>query len=260
MKTNNEIWYSKMAFMLSILIFTFGCNNNPEFSYGQLTDIDGNNYKTIQIGNQVWMAENLRVTTYRDGMPIEQSKPDEMDWIKKEVATFIVSPYSQSTGINSNEEMIAAYGLHYNWNAVSAPEGLCPEGWRIPTSDDLEELIRYISEKNGNKIGDKLKSCFYENSPLGGTCATGKHPRWNSYKGLNQYLYYGTNNYGFSALPAGYVDFSGVAHDLGQGAYWWIMEEENNFAKTFGVGYSHANIISNNSEKQDYYSVRCIKN
>ncbi len=248
--------------LLSVIILSCSKNDDLKFDYGQMEDIDGNIYKTIQIGSQVWMAENLKTTTYRDGTPIPyghlESGSTESE--NEEDGFYFIYPHFEIDGISSESEMISAYGMHYNWHAVVNPDGLCPQGWRVPATEDVEQLLSWVLSKDNKKPGDQLKSCRYVNSPRGGSCATTKHPRWNSFLSMGQYLYFGTNKYGFSALPAGYGSAYGTFIDLGTGAGWWTSTtEQEHFGQTFAVGYSHSDLNIHYDDKRAYYSVRCIK-
>ena len=248
---------------LSVVIFFSSCSKNDmDFDYGQVEDIDGNTYKTIQIGQQVWMAENLKTTTYRDGTPIPyghlESGTTEAE--NEEAGFYFIYPHGNVDGISSESEMISAYGMHYNWHAVVNPDGLCPQGWRVPATEEVEQLLSWVLSKENEMPGDQLKSCRYVDSPLKGSCATTKHPRWNSFRGMFKYLYYGTDKYGFSALPAGYGSPYGTFLDMGKGAGWWTSTEEHeHFAQNFAVGYSHSDLNIHYDDKRAYYSVRCIK-
>jgi len=157
-----------------------------DFDYGKMEDIDGNTYKTIQIGQQVWMAENLKTTTYRDGTPIPYGHLDSgtTEAENEEAGFYFIYPHHKVDGISSESEMISAYGIHYNWHAVVNPGGLCPQGWRVPATHDVEQLLAYVLSKDNEKPGDQLKSCRYVDSPLKGSCATTKHPQFRYNNGF----------------------------------------------------------------------------
>jgi uncharacterized protein (TIGR02145 family) len=110
---------------------------NPDKKYGTMTDIDGNFYKTIVIGNQTWMAENLRVTHYQNGDTIPNITDNE-EWGALKKGAYC--NYSNT----KNLDTIATYGRLYNWYAVADSRQLAPEGWRVPTIADWMELIEYL--------------------------------------------------------------------------------------------------------------------
>lgn len=152
--------------------------------YGTVTDIDGNNYKTINIGNQTWMAENLKVTHYQktgDSIPI---------LISVDSGKGACYDYDDTLG-NS-----IIYGKLYNWYAVVDWRNLCPSGWHVPSTDEWDTLITYLG---GGKIAAvKLKE------------AGNSH-----WKGTNT----ATNESGFTALPAGLYEIK--SYYLGTRTYWW---------------------------------------
>lgn len=243
------------------MVFTTGCekeetkDDENATSYGTLKDIDDNIYRTINIGQQEWMAENLRVTTYNDGQNILQySYPGEISIIEdiSDKGRYGIYPYEQIEGIESDAEVIEAYGLHYNWYAVES-EKLCPAGWRVPRLDDWEELFGYLIDtydhiENWIDVGITLKSCRQTDSPMRGDCNTSEHPRWNP-DGVNYWLIdmqqtspdfeypvpdaeiiwplAGTDEFGFAALPAGKYSphhLPGIfgSHGAGYLSAFWI--------------------------------------
>ena len=112
---------------------------------GAVTDIDGNVYNTIEIGNQVWMAENLRATRLNDGQRITYV-PSDVAWGR------LYSPgYCWPNNDTSNKE---DYGALYNWYAVDTGK-LAPDGWHVPTDDDWNVLADYLG--GADVAGCKLK-------------------------------------------------------------------------------------------------------
>ncbi|MEY3559976.1 MAG: hypothetical protein RL512_1320 [Bacteroidota bacterium] len=130
--------------------------------YGSFKDSrDGKVYKTVKIGNQVWMTKNLDVSTFRNGDPIPQAKTDE-EWIKAGKNGQPAWCYYNNDSKNSTN-----CGKLYNWFAVNDPRGLAPSGWRIPTESDWKRLETYLGngfKENGwqaNKpIALQLKNSF----------------------------------------------------------------------------------------------------
>ncbi|RLD36404.1 MAG: hypothetical protein DRI74_09135, partial [Bacteroidetes bacterium] len=117
---------------------------NPDLEYGTMSDIEGNIYKTIQIGNQIWMAENLRTTKYKNDEGIATTFSNEL-WGTTDVGLYC--NYNNTENLVS----IATYGRLYNWYAVNNENGLAPEGWRVPTVSDWNTLIDYLG-------GDEIAS------------------------------------------------------------------------------------------------------
>ncbi len=231
---------------------------------GSVTDIDGNEYQTVLIGNQVWLAENLRTTRYRDGSDIPTGLSDS-DWANTEDGAYAVYPHDNVEGIESESEMVETYGKLYNFMAIEDENGLCPEGWRVGTADDYDELIMYVAYWGGDKdvdpdkdesvAGNYLKSCRQVNSPLGGDCDTEEHPRWEANTD-----HYGTDEFGFNGLPSGTRDENGNYTGIGENAYFWTSTELS-FAMGRWRGLWHTGgwLYSGFEYKEEGYSVRCIK-
>lgn len=228
--------------------------------YPTVTDIDGNEYQTVKIGEQCWMAENLRTTTFYDGTEIVQldslSAADTVYY-----PAFVVFDHSSMflPNINSESEMLEIYGALYNWHAVNDSANICPEGWTVPSDNDWETLISKVSEINSDNIANQLKSCRQVNSPIGGVCNINQHPRWSSHE-----VHFGNNNYGFDALPGG-----GIASDttvsllrVGYGAYWWTATQHHTGITAVArlMQYMRGDVSRiGNANKKNFYGVRCIK-
>ena len=214
----------------------------PDGEAGTVTDIDGNVYQTVQIGDQVWMAENLRTTHYTDGTPI--------------------------TGVytyDDDPEHAENYGKLYTWDAVmngesssngnpSGVQGVCPDGWHVPSDDEWTELTDYISG-GLPEGGNQLRSCRQINSPLGGDCDTEEHPRWDEHP-----VHYGTDDYGFGGLPGGYRPVSGDFFQMGWDAYWWSSTsyDQDRAWRRF-IYYDFPNFQRGPIFKTSAFSVRCVK-
>jgi uncharacterized protein (TIGR02145 family) len=223
---------------------------------GTVTDIDGNIYPTIIIGDQEWMAENLKTTHYRSGTPIEYPGSNSSAWTNN-----ITGAYAWN---NNNIVWKDIYGALYNWYAVNNGNGLCPAGWHVPSDEELTELVNYVVAQgypNSNVIngaGNALKSCRQQYSPLGGNCGTTEHPRWDDY------THYGNNEFGFSAFPGGYRDQGGSFNSnyIGKYGYWWSSTEQSiTNSLGFELSYAAGNFFpQNNFPKKWGLSIRCVKN
>jgi uncharacterized protein (TIGR02145 family) len=222
-------------------------------------DIDGNVYPTVIIGNQKWMAANLRTTKYQDGSPLLTGLADEV-WNGVPDGAYAIYPHSGITGINSSEEMVAAYGLLYNWNAAADTRNVCPAGWRVPSRQDFQILKDYLIDNHGHinidNVGNALKHCRQVNSPLGGECTTDLHPRWNSHG-----FAFGNNESGFNSLPAGFRGWAGVYSSIGvNGIYWSSTSGTATNAWCFRLINTNGFAEEQNTTKKTGYSIRCIKN
>lgn len=195
-------------------------------NYGMLTDIDGNIYKTVQIGNQIWMAENLRVSRYRNGDLIPNVTDNEK-WGEFETGAWC--NYDNNPNLNSE------YGKLYNWYAVDDVRGLAPEGWHTPSDDEWQQLIEYLGGVDG--AGGKLKEA--------GT---------NHWKEPNEG---GTNENSFSALPGGIRYREGAFVDHGYYGHWWSASA--NDTSYCYMTFVKTTVGSGNGDKYSGFSVRCLR-
>ncbi len=208
------------------------------FTYGEgLKDRDGNYYKSIIIGDQEWMASNLKVTNYRNGDPIPGVRPDDQ-WESLSSGGYIWYDHDSAT-------LGDQYGALYNWHAVNDERRLCPEGWRIPKKEDWEELIEYLGGED--MAGGKMKSTRTFPDP---------HPRWDDPNTGS------SNISGFSGFPAGYREKLGRFVHLGERGFWWSATEHQ-VSETMAVNAvlnsDSQSILFLFSSKNRGCSVRCIK-
>lgn len=214
-------------------------DNEVNFNYSTLTDIEGNTYKTILIGDQIWMAENLRSTYYNDGTPIPLVT-ETSDWSSLSSPAFCWYE-------NNIESYKKTYGALYNWFAVNTGK-LCPKGWHVPSDAEWHKLILYLdvsalfSNPESLTAGGKLKSIdFWQDSNIGAT-----------------------NSSGFNALPAGnrYVSghFSGKFGKVGLYGQWWTASESRNITDAWErILYSgNTFIYRGTTPKVIGQNVRCL--
>ncbi len=205
--------------------------HNPAKTYGSMTDQQGNVYKTIVIGTQEWMAENLETTIYRNG-DIIANVIDSAQWNGLSTGAWASSNY--------NIQNDCPYGKFYNWFAVVDPRDVCPSGWHLPTDAEWTMLIEYLG---GNEVaGGKMKS-------------TGTQ-YWNS---PNQDA---TNESGFSGLPGGICfNFNeGIFSAIGNSVNWW-SSSMSAADSVLGINLSAFNDNAfryNNSLQYGLY-VRCLR-
>lgn len=227
---------------LFILFFNSACEKKEDLVYlkgtGTVTDIDGNIYKTIIVGHpfldmgtQEWMAENLRVTHFRDGSPILVVS-SELEW-HEGVQTN--SPYFAWSHYNEQVEG-ALYGALYNFHTTVDSKGLCPNGWRVSTRADWEKLCVVIG---GHEGGGKLKSTNHTWLP----------PNVDANDELE-----------LSGLPAGFIGGGGQQVSIGEMAWFWTSTAfDSNSAYAFHLNNWDAIIGSSPQPKWDGRSIRCIK-
>ena len=213
-----------------------------------VTDIDNNTYNTVLIGDQCWMKENLKTTTYNNNTPIP-NVTDPNNWGNLTTGAYIL--------YNNNIYWKNLYGVLYNWYAVDDTNGLCPIGWHLPTDDEWKALTDFIGGTD-HPHGNELKSCRQVNSPLGDGCNTTEHPRW----GERYYFdWWGTDDYGFSAFPGGFCFYQGTFFYIGEIGKWWTSTETSSgrawFRKlSFGSGTV---FIYGKDYKRVGSSVRCLR-
>ncbi len=240
---------------ITAILLPFGCDKDetpPEIP--TLTDIDGNEYPILQIGDQWWMAENLRVTRYRDGDNIPTGL-DNADWQDTKSGAYAVYPHDNVDGIDSEAEMLVKYGALYNWYAVIDQRGLCPVGWSVASDDDWKQLEMHLgmSEEDANKIN-------WRGAPVGGKMKAPLtlpllHPRWNS-SGEDV-----TNESEFSGLPAGTRGSVATFHSIGSHSHWWISAEYNDDnAWSRALRHDLSGVFKGHYRKSVGFSIRCIKN
>lgn len=234
----------------------------PPDEPGTLTDIDGNQYQTIEIGDLEWMAENLRVTRYNNGDDLNAGLSN-IDWENATEGAYAVHEHDNVIGIDSEEEMIEAYGKLYNWYAVSDDRDICPEGWHVPGDDEWTGMVDYLIATHGwsndlndvDGIGNKLKSCRQVNSPEGDACDTNEHPRWEPHE-----AHYGTDELGFAGLPSGNRHFSGPYTALGEyGGFWSSTENTSNTSWSHFLSFTFGNLLRGSFEKPTGFSIRCVR-
>ena len=205
-----------------------------------VTDIDGNVYKTVTIGNQVWMAENLKVTHYRNGAAIPNIT-DAGQW------------RSMSTGAYCNYDndinYVSTYGSLYNWYAVDDSRGLAPDGWHIPTDDEWKELEMYLGMSQA-EVDDNGWRGTDEGGKLKETGTT----HWNSPNTG------ATNSSGFSALPGGWCNSDGTFYGVGTDAIFWSSTEGSSYGAWYrGLDYDRSGVGRDYYGKQGGCSVRCVR-
>jgi uncharacterized protein (TIGR02145 family) len=203
--------------------------HNPTNTYGTMTDQQGNVYKTIVIGTQEWMAENLKTTIYRNGDAIA-NVTDNTQW--SELTTGAWSFY------NSDSQYDCPYGKLYNWYAAADSRNVCPTGWHVPTDAEWTTLTTFLG--GPSSAGGKMKS-------------TGTQ-HWLSPNAE------ASNESGFSGLPAGGRSSLGASNDLGGYCIWWSSSElPASYAWYRSLDYNSGEVIRFNFTKRNGFSVRCLR-
>jgi uncharacterized protein (TIGR02145 family) len=196
---------------------------------GTVLDSDGNTYKTIGIGYQEWMTENLKATKFNNGDSIPLVVNDTL-WTELSTPGFCW--YNNAEG-NKN-----IYGALYNWYAVSSNKKLCPSGWHVSTNEDITTLVNYLG---GSSIaGGILKE-------------TGTN-HWNSPNTG------ATNEYSFTALAGGKRFADGSFDFMKVEGNWWSLTEYSTLnASYLYILFSYSNSFQAYYNKKNGMSVRCVK-
>jgi uncharacterized protein (TIGR02145 family) len=226
---------------LLLIIPITSCSND------KLEDYDGNVYEIVQIGNQTWMAENLKVTHYRDGTPI----PNVTEWQRwQKLSTGAYAVYE------NNEKHVQTYGYLYNWYAATDIRNIAPRGWHVPTDDEWKELEMNLglpkNEANirryrGTNEGSKLASnaILWEKGRKSGDLEFDSE--------------FGTS--GFNALPGGSRrDWDGFFLDMGsQAEFWTATEIPNNGAYNRLILYNYTGITRGIETLRTGFPIRLVK-
>jgi uncharacterized protein (TIGR02145 family) len=216
---------------LSLLFLAFSCKKD-NVTENSCKDSDGNTYKTVQIGDQVWMAENLKTTRYNNGDLIDIT-PEMSSYYARE------SNPKYQWPANAYEPLAAVYGRLYTWFVITDSRNICPTGWHIPNQQEWMILINYLG---GYKIaGGKLKE-------------TGDDWWYSPNTGAD-------NSSGFSALPSGDRDLNGYFKVIGGTTRWWssTIKLDTDSIFTPSLNYDDGVVHLLNTDPKRGFSIRCIK-
>jgi uncharacterized protein (TIGR02145 family) len=197
---------------------TTGCGTN-------VTDIDGNIYSVVKIGNQCWMQQNLKTTKYNDGTSIPPGL-DDATWAQDNTGAYAMY---DNDPINGD-----TYGYSYNWYAVNTGK-LCPQGWHIPTAAEFQTLIATIG---GESQGGALKSTDLWQTPNVGA----------------------TNSSGFSATGSGFRLLYGPYYGISEITRFWSSSDSNDGGsiQLYLVNDSEY-VYAEGFPKSNGLSCRCLK-
>jgi len=216
---------------------------------GIVTDIDGNEYNTVKIGNQWWMVENLRVTHYNDGTEIPLLS-NFSSWSTTRNGAFCY--------YDDNNANVEGYGLLYNFHAVDDYRGLAPEGWHVPSSEEWKEMEMYLGMTE-----EQASLTLWRGTDEGGKLKETGEEHWTSPNTG------ATNEAGFTALPAGYRNvnlqypqYNGY-FSIGVYTSFWTstgLSSSNNVnAMVRSLINDRAQISRTGSPRVNGLSVRCVK-
>lgn len=212
----------------------FSCIGEPIGKFGVgVFDIERTNYKTVIIGKQEWMAENLKVSKYNDGTVIT-NVVETKEWLNQTQAALC----SFNNDINNDTK----FGKLYNWYTVNqgmnGNKNICPVGWHVPTSEEWDILTDNLG--GVDLAGGKMKEI--------GT---------NNWKTPNKE---GVNKSLFTALPGGFRSVNGVFTDLGENGFWWSTTEYSPGIAWFrNLNYEVDDLIVDYYGVEGGFSIRCLK-
>jgi uncharacterized protein (TIGR02145 family) len=204
-------------------------NGDSIYNADSIVDLDGNVYKTVKIGEQIWLAENLKTTRYNSGIEIPMVKESHL-WSSLKTGGYCW--YDHDSAFYEKD-----YGKLYNWYAVNTGD-LCPSGWHVPSQTEWLELINNLG---GNTLsGGKLKESGFGHWPSPNIGAT--------------------NESGFTALPGGNRHPGGdLFLDRPYDGYWWSATLNESDAPVYiNLNYASVLISINWYTKEAGFSVRCM--
>jgi len=226
--------------------YIFEINDECQLSGGTVTDIDGNVYDAILIGNQLWMSENLKVTHYNNGDVIPNIT-NNGDWGSYDEGQY---------GVYDNDPSLAElYGNLYNWAVVDDERGICPEGWHVPSDEEFKTLEMYLGMSQSEADGMDWRGTN-EGSKLAGNANL-----WNN-GNLEINPEFGTS--GFTSIPSGYRSSSnssnGFYNNVGNYTYFWSSTEySSTTALHRSLFYNTTTVKRWDYGKKNGFPVRCLE-
>jgi uncharacterized protein (TIGR02145 family) len=225
----------RTAILLVLLLFQLeGCKKEENIT---ITDIDGNVYSTTTIGQQVWMAENLKTTKLNNNTGITMITSN---------SAWASTTKPARCWYNNDTTYKTVYGAIYNWYTVGTGK-VCPAGWHVPTHEEFKVLEMYLGmtraeadswDWRGTNQGSQLKN----------------HTGWANNGN-------GSNASGFSALPGGYRwAVTGEFFNMGELSYWWSSSENTSNQGVYRrLDNVEPRVYAQGVKKQGGKYIRCVK-
>jgi uncharacterized protein (TIGR02145 family) len=228
MKNKNIIL--PMAVIFSVITFMIpGCKKEePKYqvSYGAVTDNDGTVYKTVLIGSQTWMAEDLKSGTFQNGEQIPNVSEQPL-W--KNLTSGAVCYYE-------TYDEKSPFGKLYNWYAVTDSRNICPVGWHVPDNEDWKKLFLEVGPAGATKLKESSINYWAE------------------------WTYNNTNETGFTAKPNGCRTEYSISNTSGYSAGWWSStSQDESYAWFIYLSINSGQILNRPEHKVWGIPVRCVK-
>ena len=235
----------KTIISLFALVFIYFCTPTPQEAPNTFTDSrDSKVYKTVTIGNQVWMAENLAYLPSVVG-PATESFTEPHYYVYGYDGTNVTAAKGTT---NYNK-----YGVLYNWPAALTA---CPEGWHLPSDAEWTQLEEYLiangynydGSTTGNKIAKSMANYSgWNTSSTVGAVGNTDYPEYR-------------NKSGFTALPGGYRGINGAFDNIGRYGYWWSSTQRSTDSAWYRyLSYSFSSVSRYDCPKGHGFSVRCVR-
>ena len=233
------VYGNEVSFTTSVSLPGVRCPGTPT-----VTDIDGNVYNTVQIGNQCWTQSNLKTSRYRNGDTI----PTELSNSAWE------NTMSGAYAIYNNDQLNEGlYGKLYNHYAVTDSRGLCPTGWHVPSDGEWTVLVKYLDPNADTLCGN----CWQSTIAGGALKSTATQPTTGGWASPNTGA---TNSTGFTALPGGQRVFNGIFSSLAINVAFWSSSVSSGFAWYRNPEYITSDFFRGYSYLMNGFSIRCLKN
>ena len=266
----------KIAYLFFLLIglslsFLTACKKKdqaaPTLQTDSVTDFDGNVYKTVKIGTQWWMSQNLQVKHYRNGLSIKEidnnnSSLWDSSYTKGAFCMFGYGESGTTMGDTIGTKSIRM-GLLYNWYSINDTSNIAPKGWHVATENDWQQLESYLGMSSTDVLSMGWRGTNQANK------MRFKNYGWNLSD--NMFLVYGTNESGFSALGSGCrityninngLSMWGDFQSPGYNAYWWTATQHPDSTKCSwyrSLNYNKATVFRYYVRKSYGLSIRCVK-
>ncbi len=229
MKSRTNISITLLGIISMLLAFQWACkkesdpddnNNDPGPVTGTVSDIDGNQYKTVNIGEQVWMAEDLKVTRYNDGAPIIN-----------DTSGYYTPDSTKSTPLSSRGNK------YYHVKGSN----ICPAGWHLPSKQEWRDLVGFVAHDNNGIHGGKEATAL---KATGGWIENGN----------------GTDDYGFTARANGvYIAKDTTVIHVGEAGYWLSSDVAYSGPWIRYIWHYNTTVNESIGSWKNGISIRCMK-